>query len=58
MRLSLAGIKNLSYSVEWSGDLTNWTTLQTNRMTNSMLEILDSSVSNSVQRFYRARQVP
>jgi hypothetical protein len=57
LRLSLAGIKNLSYCVEWSSNLTNWTSLQTNRMTNSGLEILDSSVSNSVQRFYRARQV-
>jgi hypothetical protein len=57
LRLSLTGIKNLSYCIEWSGNLTNWTSLQTNRMTNSVLEILDSSVSNSIQRFYRARQI-
>jgi hypothetical protein len=57
LRLSLSGIKNLSYCIEWSGNLTNWTSLQTNRMSNSVLEILDSSVTNSFQRFYRARQL-
>jgi len=57
LRLSLTGIKNLSYCIEWSSNLTNWTSLQINRMTNGVLEVLDSSVTNSIQRFYRARQI-
>ncbi len=58
VRLSLLGIKHLSFAIEWSRDLTNWTGLQTYRLTNATLEVLDSSASNAVQRFYRARQVP
>ena len=57
VQLSLRGVKNLTYEIEWSNDLTNWATFQTNRMTNSVVDIVDEALTDSSQRFYRARQV-
>jgi hypothetical protein len=54
--LTLAGIKNLTYTIEWSSNLTNWTILQTQTMTNSLLQFTDGTTSNSTHRFYRVRQ--
>jgi hypothetical protein len=58
LRLALTGIKNLSYAIDWSSNLTNWTALQTNRLSvTNVIEVVDSSTTHSIQRFYRARQV-
>lgn len=58
LRLELEGIKNLRYAIEYSTRLDTWTPLQTNRLASSRMEVPDPGMTNSPQRFYRARQVP
>ena len=56
--LMLTGIKNLTYAIDWSGDLATWMPLFTNQMTGSLWQILDTGTTNAMRRFYRARSVP
>jgi hypothetical protein len=47
-----------NYRIEHSSDLTNWSLLQTNRITiadRSALEVLDGTTNGVPQRFYRVR---
>jgi hypothetical protein len=57
-RLLLRGVKNLSYAIEFSPDLSGWTGLTTNQITGNPLEIHDANMTNTGQRFYRARRTP
>ena len=56
-RLSLTGIKNVSYTIDCSTNLEAWTPWQTNRLSGPTIELLDSAATNAAQRFYRARRV-
>jgi hypothetical protein len=56
--LVLSGIKNVSYAIDCSTNLGSWSALQTNLLVHSGdFELTDPSMTNSVQRFYRARTV-
>jgi hypothetical protein len=55
--LLIAGGTNHLCVTEYSTNLTNWTSLQTNQTARGPLEITDSTAKNSPQRFYRLRCV-
>lgn len=57
-RFFLSGVSNQLYQVEYSTNLQNWNSLQTNRASTAELEIIDPSATNDVRRFYRAKPVP
>jgi len=53
----LLGMPGCRYVIEQSGDLREWTPLQTNVLGGSRLGILDRGVGGTAMRFYRARAV-
>jgi hypothetical protein len=57
-RLFLSGPTNLSYALDRSMDLTNWTSVQTSLVTFDPFEFQDTTASNAPLGFYRARLVP
>jgi hypothetical protein len=57
-RLLLDGVSNQNYVVEASTDFIAWSAIQTNRLSASSVEFLDTGATNLPRRFYRARPVP
>jgi uncharacterized repeat protein (TIGR02543 family) len=58
-RFLLSSTINSTCVLEYSPDLRNWTSLQTNQVTAGQgAEIRDLGASNAPSRFYRARRVP
>jgi hypothetical protein len=57
-RLSLNGVSNQLYRLEYSTNLLNWNPLQTNRVAEAELELTDLSATNDARRFYRAVPMP
>jgi hypothetical protein len=57
-QMLLQGMANRSYEIEISTNLTNWSLLKTVNYTTGQLPVVDTTTSNVVQRFYRAKAVP
>jgi len=51
------GMSGQKYIVEASTDLTNWTVLLTNRVTNSSYRFVDPNAPNYTDRYYRAKRL-
>lgn len=58
VRLCYAGDTNKNYGLEISTDLIDWTYLGPFFPTNSILQYLDGSVTNTSHRLYRAIELP
>ena len=58
VRLCYAGDTNKNYGLEISTDLIGWTYLGPFFPTNSILQYLDGSVTNTPHRLYRAIEIP
>lgn len=56
-RFLLMGVAGHMYALEHSADLVQWTPFQTNLLTSSTMEIVDTTASSAPIRFYRARVV-
>ena len=58
VRMTLSGVSNRNHAIEISGNLTNWTTLETIFYKSGLLPFEDATVNGTTNRFYRARLVP
>jgi hypothetical protein len=52
--LTASGPDGAWYSVEYSSDLKNWTSVSTNQVINGTIDFIDPDAGSSAQRFYRA----
>jgi hypothetical protein len=57
-KMFLKGTVGVSYHIEASTDLTNWSVLQTNKLSNPEVEITPYNLSSPIKRFLRARVAP
>lgn len=55
--LRLTGPSGSQYAIETSADLTQWTPLKTNVVTDGYFDYIDSGARTLSQRYYRAREV-
>jgi len=58
IHLFLSGTSNNFYRTEFSTNLAAWTSLQTNQVGGSEVDVLDREATNSPRRLYRARLLP
>ena len=56
-RMFLRGSRNASYTLEKSGNLSNWTSWGAVTYTNGLMPITDETATNGIHWFYRVRQI-